>query len=73
MRRQGSPIPLLALILAAPSVLVGPPVMAQPPVIDGCPVFPADNIWNVPVDGLPVHPSSAAYIATCPTSLARRR
>ncbi len=28
----------------------------------GCPVFPPDNIWNVPVDKLPVHPLSEKYI-----------
>ncbi len=37
---------------------------AAPPAIGGCQVFPADNIWNVPVDTLPVHPRSADYIAT---------
>jgi hypothetical protein len=29
-----------------------------------CGVFPADNIWNTPVDNLPLDPNSAAYIAT---------
>lgn len=28
-----------------------------------CTIFPADNIWNVPVDDLPVHPRSAEYVA----------
>jgi len=28
----------------------------------GCPVFPADNIWNAPVDSLPVHDRSAQYV-----------
>jgi len=28
------------------------------------PVFPADNIWNMPVDDLPVDPNSTAYINT---------
>jgi hypothetical protein len=32
--------------------------------IDGCQVFPTNNIWNVPVDGLPLDPSSAAYVNT---------
>lgn len=35
-----------------------------PPQVAGCDVFPADNIWNTRVDGLPVHPNSEAYIAT---------
>lgn len=30
----------------------------------GCSVFPADNIWNAPIDTLPVDANSAAYIAT---------
>jgi hypothetical protein len=38
------------------------PVSGDGPSIDGCPVFPADHIWNTPVDSLPVHPSSDAYI-----------
>ena len=28
----------------------------------GCPVFPADNHWNLRVDGLPVHPRSDAIV-----------
>ena len=35
-----------------------------PPFIDGCPVFPADNIWNARVDGLLVDPDSESYIST---------
>ena len=34
------------------------------PSIGNCSVFPADNIWNTPVDQLPVSPNSAAYINT---------
>jgi hypothetical protein len=37
---------------------------AAPPTLGGCPVLPADNIWNVPVDHLPIDPSSNAYIST---------
>ncbi len=32
------------------------------PVMSGCPVFPANNVWNTRVDWLPVHPNSAAYV-----------
>ena len=43
-----------------------PPRPASPPggapTHDGCPVFPADNIWNARVDQLPVHPMSDTYI-----------
>jgi len=41
------------------------PVSAQsPPQIAGCAVFPANNIWNTPIDQLPVDTNSAAYINT---------
>ncbi len=33
------------------------------PVIQGCPVFPANNIWNTPISDLPVHPLSDVFIA----------
>ncbi len=32
------------------------------PRIADCQVFPADNIWNTPIDTLPVDPNSASYI-----------
>src|SRR5579862_5696650 len=28
-----------------------------------CPAFPADNVWNTPVTGLPVDSHSAAWLA----------
>jgi len=34
------------------------------PALAGCPVFPADHIWNVPVDQLPTDPRSADYVNT---------
>lgn len=34
------------------------------PTIDGCPLLPADNIWNTRVDQLPVSPMSATYLAS---------
>lgn len=42
----------------------GTNVPNAPPAIDGCTVFPADNIWNTPVDTLPLDPNSAAYVNT---------
>ena len=51
---------LLTLLL--PALLAHPASAA--PTIDGCPVFPANNPWNSPVDTLPVHPLSGAWIAT---------
>lgn len=46
-----------AFLLSVPALGVAAPAMR------GCPVFPADNIWNVPVDGLPVDPRSDQYLA----------
>lgn len=38
---------------------------AQAPTIGGtCTVFPADNIWNTPVDTLPVAANSSTYVNT---------
>jgi hypothetical protein len=34
------------------------------PSIAGCPVFPADNVWNTPVVTLPVDTNSQDYITT---------
>jgi hypothetical protein len=41
---------------------------AQPPSIQNCPIFPADNIWNTPINNLPVAANSAAYISTLGTN-----
>jgi hypothetical protein len=43
--------------------------VAQPPGIGNCTVFPADNIWNTPVDQLAVSPNSSTYISTIGPSL----
>ncbi len=37
---------------------------AQPPTAGTCSIFPADNIWNTPVDKLPVSANSAIYVNT---------
>ncbi len=34
----------------------------SPPFLAGCQVLPSNNIWNTPVDELPIHPNSDAYI-----------
>lgn len=44
--------------------LLSASVFAQAPTIGSCPVLPADNIWNTPVDTLPLHANSATYINT---------
>jgi hypothetical protein len=40
------------------------PAFAAGPSIGGCPVFPADNIWNTPIADLPTHPRSDDYVAS---------
>jgi len=44
------------------SFSTGASTASASPAIAGCPIFPADNIWNTPVDNLPVSSSSIAYI-----------
>ena len=39
------------------------PAAAAGPSAGGCPVFPADNVWNTDVSTLPVHARSAAWTA----------
>src|SRR2546430_10759888 len=50
-------IPVLLLTLAATA-------HAAPPAIGACSVLPADNIWNTPIDQLPLDANSATYVAT---------
>lgn len=50
------------LLLAAALGSAG--IATAAPMLDGCPVFPADNVWNTRVDWLPPHESSATYIAS---------
>jgi len=37
------------------------------PQLGGCALFPADNAWNLDISAYPVHPNSAAYIASIGT------
>ncbi|HKW97796.1 MAG TPA: IPT/TIG domain-containing protein [Bryobacteraceae bacterium] len=41
---------------------------AQQPAVAGCAVFPANNVWNTPIDKLPLDANSASYVATIGTS-----
>ena len=51
-----SPRPLAVARCSYSSVAIGAAVLA------GCPVFPADNHWNLRVDKLPVHSNSDAIV-----------
>lgn len=52
------------------SALVGlDPGSATPfPGAPACPTFPVDSFWHADVSGLPVHPQSAAWVASVGTS-----
>jgi hypothetical protein len=64
MKRFASLAAIFALALSAGVACGGPAVTAaQSPTLSGCPILPVDNIWNTPVDTLPVDTNSAAYIA----------
>src|ERR1039458_4035550 len=45
------------------------PSMQPGPQIAGCPLFPADNVWNVPIDKLPLDPRSKDYVANIGANL----
>jgi hypothetical protein len=62
-RRRQPARRLAAPLLGVALVLTCAPADAAP-TIAGCPVFPADSIWNTRVDTLPVDASSDAYVAS---------
>jgi hypothetical protein len=41
-----------------------PPAGPAVPGAPGCPLFPADNVWNTDISTLPVAPQSAAWLAS---------
>ncbi len=45
-----------------PSRPASPGDLADLPQIGGCSIYPADNIWNTPVDTLPVDPHSDEWV-----------
>ena len=54
---------LLGVIAALIGLVLAPGAGALPlPGAPSCPIFPADNPWNQPVDGLPVAASSDAIV-----------
>jgi hypothetical protein len=53
----------LTLLLCVASAKIHPSLAtAASPTINGCRIFPASNIWNTPIDALPISANSAAYI-----------
>ena len=54
----------LRLLAIGASAVIASTAQAESQQVGGCAVFPADNIWNTPIDTLPVDPRSDAYIAS---------
>jgi hypothetical protein len=68
-RRTATPTHRAAPAPAAPARTLVPTPPAKSRTAGGaptgdCPLFPADNIWHARVDGLPVLPASATYVAS---------
>lgn len=51
------------LTIACSATAVTPAVNGAPAADLPCALFPADNVWNTPIDDLPRHPDSDAYVA----------
>lgn len=58
----GTTIMLVTLLIFPVSASAAPSSCDHHPELAQCPMFPADNIWNTPIDQLPVHPMSASYV-----------
>jgi hypothetical protein len=52
------------VFITALGILGGITGWSQAPSIGSCPVLPADNIWNTPIDQLPVSASSGTWVST---------
>jgi hypothetical protein len=61
MKRPGMTSVAAVLLCVAP-LRFGQALHAQQ--LEGCALFPADSIWNVRVDDLPLDSGSASYVAT---------
>lgn len=53
--------PVLAVLAVTSAVACRPKPLPEAP---DCPMFPADSYWSADVRGLPVHPRSAAWVAS---------
>ncbi len=59
---------MIRILLLGLFVAALPRTIFAQPVAGKCSVFPSNNIWNTPVDRLPVHPRSQAYVASIGTA-----
>lgn len=51
-----------AILLSYTGTPTPVPTLGQSPDIGGCNIYPSDNVWNTPIDTLPVHARSGAWI-----------
>ncbi|HEV2427526.1 MAG TPA: hypothetical protein VGS61_04845 [Acidimicrobiales bacterium] len=57
-----------SIALAAPARATSPRVAGVTLPGTACPAFPANNVWNTPITGLPVAAQSATWLATMDAS-----
>jgi hypothetical protein len=61
---KNAPRQFLTCLFIFVSLLLSVTYAQNPSSLESCPVFPADNIWNTPIDTLPVDTNSDLYIDT---------
>ncbi len=59
---------MMALVACLAVAVGGAGVDASPVPGTSCAVFPANNVWNTDISMLPVHPNSAAWLASANAS-----
>ncbi|HYJ54374.1 MAG TPA: hypothetical protein VEX40_02390 [Mycobacterium sp.] len=55
---------VIALSIAGLAAAAMPAAAGRLPGAKACPLFPRDNVWNMRVDDLPVHPDSDTLVAS---------
>ena len=55
---------VIGCLLAEQALAAALPAVSKSPSLNGCRIFPGNNVWNTPIDHLPVHPLSDRYIDT---------
>ena len=52
-----------SVLVAALLILNSGVANSAPPAVAGCQILPVNNVWNTPIDTMPLHASSNAWIA----------
>ncbi|MGE5256322.1 MAG: hypothetical protein ACM3KE_06605 [Hyphomicrobiales bacterium] len=60
---------MIIIVIVLPIMPHGSGGAQSGPTLEGCPILPADNIWNTAVDTLPVDSQSSVYINTIGAAL----